>query len=99
MQDRQLVEKHAREMGLGRIATEWAGLDTPTALTDALLTGSVDVVGWGLPGFSHPEFSYAPAPENVMKIHGFMQRVGTLRTMPGAWQDLFFPDVHGLQGN
>jgi NitT/TauT family transport system substrate-binding protein len=291
MQDRQLVEKHAREMGLGRIATEWAGLGTPTALTDALLTGSVDVVGLGLPGFltmwdktrgnlnvksmaalnrqpaylntrnpnvksvrdftdgdrialpapkvsvqaimlqmiaektfgpgrydaldrltvgmSHPdgtvallsgkleitahftsapfqyqqldhpgirkllssydatdgpntfsviaitsrwrdanpnsykavwsalneanqfikenprdaaqifariertnlsidfieklitdpEFSYAPAPENVMKIHGFMHRVGTLRTMPGAWQDLFFPDVHGLQGN
>jgi NitT/TauT family transport system substrate-binding protein len=51
MQDKQLVEKHAREMGLGRIATEWAGLGTPTALTDALLTGSVDVVGLGLPGF------------------------------------------------
>jgi hypothetical protein len=33
-----------------------------------------------------------------MKIHGFMHRVGTLRTMPGEGQDLFFPDVHSLQG-
>src|SRR5262245_63056655 len=50
MQDRQLVEKHARQLGLGAVTTEWAGLGTPTALTDVLLTGSVDIVGVGLPG-------------------------------------------------
>jgi hypothetical protein len=33
MQDRQLVEKHVRKMGLGRIATEWAGLGTPTGFS------------------------------------------------------------------
>ena len=289
MQERQLVEKQARELGLGTITAEWAGLGTPTALTDALLTGSVDIVGVGLPAFltmwdktrsnlnvksmaslnrqpaylntrnpdiksvrdfserdrialpapkvsvqaimlqmiaektlgkydaldhltvgmSHPdgtaallsgkleitahftsppfqyqqlespgirkvltsydatdgpntfsviaitarwrdanpkayqavwaavkdanqfikenpreaaqifariertnlpiefieklitdpEFSFAPAPENVMKIYGFMHRVGALKIMPATWQDLFFPEVHGLQGN
>ena len=289
MQDRRLVEKHARELGLGAVTAEWAGLGTPTALTDVLLTGSVDIVGVGLPGFltmwdktrgnlsvksmaalnrqpaylntrnpdvksvrdfterdrialpapkvsvqaimlqmiaektlgkydaldrltvgmSHPdgtaallsgkleitahftsppfqyqqlenpgirkvltsydatdgpntfsviaitsrwrdanpnaykavwaavneanqfikenpreaaqifariertnlpiefieklitdpEFSFAPAPENVMKIYGFMHRVGALKTMPATWQDFFFPEVHGLQGN
>ena len=46
-----------------------------------------------------PEFSYAPAPQNVMKIHGFMHRVGSLRNMPARWQDLFFPEVHRLDGN
>jgi NitT/TauT family transport system substrate-binding protein len=46
-----------------------------------------------------PEFSYAPAPENVMKIYGFLHRVGALKTMPGTWQDLFFPEAHSLQGN
>lgn len=46
-----------------------------------------------------PEFSYAPEPENVMKIHGFMHRVGALKTMPAGWQDLFFPEAHGLKGN
>ena len=51
MQEQKLVEKQARRMGLGEVTTEWAGLGTPTALTDVLLTGSVDVVGLGLPGF------------------------------------------------
>lgn len=46
-----------------------------------------------------PEFSYDPAPQNVMKIYGFMNRVGALKTMPGTWQDLFFPEAHGLKGN
>src|SRR5215210_1687951 len=48
---------------------------------------------------SDPEFSYAPEPENVMKIYGFMHKVGALKNMPGTWQDLFFPEAHGLQGN
>jgi|1186.fasta_scaffold106700_2 NitT/TauT family transport system substrate-binding protein len=46
-----------------------------------------------------PEFSYAPEPENVMKIYGFMNRVGALKNMPATWQDLFFPEAHGLRGN
>jgi NitT/TauT family transport system substrate-binding protein len=48
---------------------------------------------------SDPEFSYAPEPENVMKIYGFMHKVGALKTMPATWQDLFFPEAHGLKGN
>jgi NitT/TauT family transport system substrate-binding protein len=48
---------------------------------------------------SDPEFSYDPAPQNVMKIHGFMNRVGSLRNMPKTWQDLFFPEAHALKGD
>jgi NitT/TauT family transport system substrate-binding protein len=48
---------------------------------------------------SDPDFSYAPEPENVMKIYGFMNKVGALKTMPASWQDLFFPEAHGLKGN
>lgn len=48
---------------------------------------------------SDPEFSYAPEPENVMKIYSFMHKVGALKNMPGTWQDLFFPEVHALKGN
>jgi NitT/TauT family transport system substrate-binding protein len=46
-----------------------------------------------------PEFSFAPAPENVMKIYDFMRRVGALKNMPATWRDLFFPDIHGLNGS
>ena len=48
---------------------------------------------------SDPEFSYAPEPQNVMKIYGFMNKVGALKNMPATWQDLFFPEAHGLKGN
>jgi NitT/TauT family transport system substrate-binding protein len=46
-----------------------------------------------------PEISYAPAPENVMKIYSFMNRVGALKNMPATWRNLFFAEAHGLQGN
>ena len=48
---------------------------------------------------SDPEFSYAPEPENVMKIYSFMHKVGALKNMPSTWQDLFFPEAHALKGN
>jgi NitT/TauT family transport system substrate-binding protein len=48
---------------------------------------------------SDPEFSYAPEPENVMKIYSFMNKVGALKNIPATWQDLFFPEVHALKGN
>jgi len=48
---------------------------------------------------SDPEFSYAPEPENVMKIYRFMNKVGALKNMPATWQDLFFPEIHALKGN
>src|ERR1051325_8901216 len=48
---------------------------------------------------SDPEFSYAPEPENVMKIYSFMNKVGALKNMPATWQDLFFAEAHALKGN
>ena len=48
---------------------------------------------------SDPEFSYAPEPQNVMKIYRFMNKVGALKNMPANWQDLFFPEAHALNGN
>jgi len=46
-----------------------------------------------------PEFSYAPEPENVLKIYRFMHKVGALKTLPATWQELFFPEAHGLKGD
>jgi len=46
-----------------------------------------------------PDFSYAPAPANVMKIYRFMHKVGALKTLPTRWQELFFPEAHLLQGD
>jgi NitT/TauT family transport system substrate-binding protein len=46
-----------------------------------------------------PEVSFDPAPANVMKIYLFMNRIGSLKTKPGAWTELFYPEVHHLQGS
>ena len=46
-----------------------------------------------------PEFSYSPEPRNVMKIYGFMRKVGALKNMPATWQDLFFPEAEALKGD
>jgi NitT/TauT family transport system substrate-binding protein len=46
-----------------------------------------------------PEFSYSPEPRNVMKIYGFMNKVGALKNMPATWQELFFPEAEGLKGD
>ena len=46
-----------------------------------------------------PDSNDAPEPANVMKIHGFMNRVGSLKNMPASWRDLFFPEAHELKGD
>jgi NitT/TauT family transport system substrate-binding protein len=46
-----------------------------------------------------PDFSFAPAPQNVMKIYAFMRRVGALKNQPATWQDLFLAETHGLDGS
>ena len=51
MQDKQMVEQQAERAGLGKVTATYAGMGTPTAITDALLSGNVDVVGIGLPAF------------------------------------------------
>jgi NitT/TauT family transport system substrate-binding protein len=47
----------------------------------------------------NPEFSYDPAPQNVMKIVSFMNRIGRLKNMPASWKDLFFSEIHDLVGS
>ena len=51
MQEKQLLEQQAARLGLGKVTASYAGMGTPTAITDALLSGNVDVVGIGLPSF------------------------------------------------
>jgi NitT/TauT family transport system substrate-binding protein len=42
---------------------------------------------------------YTLAPEQTMKIAGFLHRTGSLKTLPASWKDLFFPEIHREQGS
>jgi len=46
-EDQKLVEKHGSALGLTELTASYRPLGTPTALTDALLSASVDIVGIG----------------------------------------------------
>jgi NitT/TauT family transport system substrate-binding protein len=45
------------------------------------------------------DYAYTLSPEKVFKTAVFMGKVGTIKDPPAKWQDLFFPDIHGLPGD
>jgi NitT/TauT family transport system substrate-binding protein len=50
MEHHQLLEKHAKAAGIGDLKVIWATFNSPAAMNDALLSGSVDIVSGGVPG-------------------------------------------------
>jgi NitT/TauT family transport system substrate-binding protein len=48
---------------------------------------------------SQPSLAYTTTPLKITKFTDFMYRTGTIKTKPGSWKDLFFPNVHGKQGS
>jgi sulfonate transport system substrate-binding protein len=50
MQDKRLIEAHAKAAGLGDVAVEWATFRSSDVMNDALISGSVDFVSLGVPG-------------------------------------------------
>ena len=47
---------------------------------------------------SDPEWVYSMAPSRMMPLAKFMHDAGIIKTMPGGWKDVFFPEVHDLSG-
>ncbi len=50
MEHQQLIEKHARALGLPGVKVSWVTFNGPAAVNEALLSGSVDVAAGGTPG-------------------------------------------------
>ncbi len=48
---------------------------------------------------SDPQIRYTMAPERILPYAQFMYEVGTLKNRPQSWKDLFFPEIHDLQGS
>jgi NitT/TauT family transport system substrate-binding protein len=48
---------------------------------------------------SAPDYAYTLTPQKVYKTAEFMNKIGTVKTKPASWKDLFFPEVHGLPGD
>ena len=45
------------------------------------------------------DYAYTLTPQKVGKTADFMFKIGTIKTKPTSWSELFFPEVHGLPGD
>ena len=61
--------------------------------------GGKDSVEKILAIMNDPQVRYTLAPERLLPYAQFMHQVGTLKTRPSSWKDMFFPDVHDLAGS
>src|SRR5215468_2480311 len=50
MEHQQLIEKHARALGLPDVKVSWLTFNGPAAVNDALLSGTIDIAAGGTPG-------------------------------------------------
>jgi NitT/TauT family transport system substrate-binding protein len=48
---------------------------------------------------SAPDYAFTLTPQKVYKTAEFMSKIGSIKSKPASWKDLFFPEVHGLQGD
>ena len=46
-----------------------------------------------------PQVKWTLVPENTMKYASFMKDVGSIKTVPASWKDLFFPEIQGEPGS
>jgi NitT/TauT family transport system substrate-binding protein len=50
MEHQQLIEKHARALGIPDVKVSWLVFNGPAAVNDALLAGQIDIAAGGTPG-------------------------------------------------
>jgi NitT/TauT family transport system substrate-binding protein len=46
-----------------------------------------------------PDYAYTLMPQKVGKTADFMYKIGTIKTKPASWKELFFPEVQDLPGD
>jgi len=68
-----------------------------------IFLASSDGKGWKLEEIlellNDPDIRFTTSPENVMKYANFMADVGSIKTRPKSWQDMFFPEIHAIPGS
>src|SRR5438067_11810533 len=75
MQDQKLIEKHAKQAGLGEVKVTWAKLGGPGAMNDALLSGGLDFGTGGVPSLIT---LWAKTKDSALEVRG----VAVLNDMP-----------------
>jgi NitT/TauT family transport system substrate-binding protein len=80
MERHQLLEKHAKAAGIPEVKVVWATFNSPAAMNDALLSGSVDIVSGGVPGLLTIWARTQGTPNEVKGIAAFTSQPILLNT-------------------
>src|SRR5271156_152233 len=48
---------------------------------------------------SAADYAYTLTPQKVGKTADFMYKIGTIKTRPTSWRELFFPEAHSVAGD
>ena len=80
MERRQLVEKHAKAEGLADTKVVWATFNSPAAMNDALISGSVDIVSGGMPALLTIWAKTRGTPQAVKGVTAFSSQPILLNT-------------------
>jgi NitT/TauT family transport system substrate-binding protein len=46
-----------------------------------------------------PDYAFTLTPQKVYKTAEFMNKIGSIKSKPASWKELFFPEIHALQGD
>jgi NitT/TauT family transport system substrate-binding protein len=46
-----------------------------------------------------PDLEFTKTPSRVGPVLDFMARIGSLKSRPESWKDVFFPEAQGLPGS
>jgi NitT/TauT family transport system substrate-binding protein len=49
--------------------------------------------------FNTKDMEYTKTPHNVAKLVDFLHSIGSVKTKPASWRDLFFPEAQDLPGS
>jgi NitT/TauT family transport system substrate-binding protein len=52
-----------------------------------------------VPMLNDPAMQYTTTPQNVTKYSDFMFRLGSIKSKPASWKDLFFENIHDKPGS
>lgn len=48
---------------------------------------------------NNTQIDYDSAPLRITKFSDFLYQIGSIKTKPSSWKDLFFPDIHHKKGS
>ena len=111
MKHQDLLQKHTALLGIPVISIGYIFFNGRDIMNDALLSGAVGIASGAVPGLptiwaktkgtllKDPRYKYILAPHAMPKWSDFMFKMGRIKAKPETWKDLFWQEIHRMDGS